>query len=102
MEVSGLIQPAEVFAPKSLVLVSRLDYPEIFRVKKLIIFFVDCGNLFSVNLVICSLYLKNFLYWFRNLSIKLMHLFKLLRIEYLNISYKFTDSKICKPQRSPL
>uniref|UniRef100_A0A8D2D689 SET binding factor 2 n=1 Tax=Sciurus vulgaris TaxID=55149 RepID=A0A8D2D689_SCIVU len=30
-EVSGLIQPAEVFAPKSLVLVSRLDYPEIFR-----------------------------------------------------------------------
>lgn len=32
-EESGLIQPAEVFAPKSLVLVSRLDYPEIFRVK---------------------------------------------------------------------
>lgn len=32
-EVSGLIQPAEVFAPKSLVLVSRLDYPEIFRVR---------------------------------------------------------------------
>uniref|UniRef100_A0AC11DEJ2 SET binding factor 2 n=1 Tax=Ovis aries TaxID=9940 RepID=A0AC11DEJ2_SHEEP len=31
VEVSGLIQPAEVFAPKSLVLVSRLDYPEIFR-----------------------------------------------------------------------
>ncbi|XP_074921945.1 myotubularin-related protein 13 [Chelonoidis abingdonii] len=30
-EESGLIQPAEVFAPKSLVLVSRLDYPEIFR-----------------------------------------------------------------------
>nr|XP_054518063.1 myotubularin-related protein 13 isoform X3 [Pan troglodytes] len=30
-EVSGLIQPAEVFAPKSLVLVSRLYYPEIFR-----------------------------------------------------------------------
>ncbi|KAM5182858.1 myotubularin-related protein 13 isoform 3-T3 [Callospermophilus lateralis] len=30
-EVAGLIQPAEVFAPKSLVLVSRLDYPEIFR-----------------------------------------------------------------------
>ncbi|XP_028915382.1 myotubularin-related protein 13 isoform X4 [Ornithorhynchus anatinus] len=30
-EVSGLIQPAEVFAPKSLVLVSRLDYPDIFR-----------------------------------------------------------------------
>ncbi|XP_072475558.1 myotubularin-related protein 13 isoform X2 [Notamacropus eugenii] len=33
-EVTGLIQPAEVFAPKSLVLVSRLDYPEVFRVKK--------------------------------------------------------------------
>ncbi|XP_060159496.1 myotubularin-related protein 13 isoform X5 [Globicephala melas] len=31
VEVPGLIQPAEVFAPKSLVLVSRLDYPEIFR-----------------------------------------------------------------------
>ncbi|XP_050810937.1 myotubularin-related protein 13 isoform X4 [Gopherus flavomarginatus] len=30
-EESCLIQPAEVFAPKSLVLVSRLDYPEIFR-----------------------------------------------------------------------
>uniref|UniRef100_A0A8B9QKX8 SET binding factor 2 n=1 Tax=Apteryx owenii TaxID=8824 RepID=A0A8B9QKX8_APTOW len=30
-EESGLIPPAEVFAPKSLVLVSRLDYPEIFR-----------------------------------------------------------------------
>uniref|UniRef100_A0A674I6W6 SET binding factor 2 n=1 Tax=Terrapene triunguis TaxID=2587831 RepID=A0A674I6W6_9SAUR len=30
-EESGLIQPAEVFAPKSLVVVSRLDYPEIFR-----------------------------------------------------------------------
>ncbi|XP_052569045.1 myotubularin-related protein 13 isoform X2 [Peromyscus californicus insignis] len=30
-EVSALIQPAEVFAPKSLVLVSRLDYPEISR-----------------------------------------------------------------------
>uniref|UniRef100_A0A8C5U306 SET binding factor 2 n=1 Tax=Malurus cyaneus samueli TaxID=2593467 RepID=A0A8C5U306_9PASS len=34
-EESGLIPPAEVFAPKSLVLVSRLDYPEIFRVKYL-------------------------------------------------------------------
>lgn len=34
-EESGLIAPAEVFAPKSLVLVSRLDYPEIFRVKNL-------------------------------------------------------------------
>lgn len=30
-EVDGLIQPAQVFAPKSLILVSRLDYPEIFR-----------------------------------------------------------------------
>lgn len=34
-EESGLIPPAEVFAPKSLVLVSRLDYPEIFRVRNL-------------------------------------------------------------------
>ncbi|XP_011608544.1 myotubularin-related protein 13 isoform X1 [Takifugu rubripes] len=30
-EENGLIQPAQVFAPKSLILVSRLDYPEIFR-----------------------------------------------------------------------
>ncbi|XP_062869601.1 myotubularin-related protein 13 isoform X1 [Trichomycterus rosablanca] len=30
-EDDGLIQPAEAFAPKSLILVSRLDYPEIFR-----------------------------------------------------------------------
>ncbi|XP_006642674.2 myotubularin-related protein 13 isoform X2 [Lepisosteus oculatus] len=28
---NGLIQPAQVFAPKSLILVSRLDFPEIFR-----------------------------------------------------------------------
>ncbi|XP_054625818.1 myotubularin-related protein 13 isoform X4 [Dunckerocampus dactyliophorus] len=31
VEEDGLIQPAQVFAPKSLILVSRLDYPEIFR-----------------------------------------------------------------------
>lgn len=31
-EEDGLIQPAQIFAPKSLILVSRLDYPEIFRV----------------------------------------------------------------------
>ncbi|KAJ7986078.1 hypothetical protein DPEC_G00347070 [Dallia pectoralis] len=30
-EEDCLIQPAQVFAPKSLILVSRLDYPEIFR-----------------------------------------------------------------------
>ncbi|KAF7212011.1 transcript variant X1 [Nothobranchius furzeri] len=30
-EENGMIQPAQVFAPKSLILVSRLDYPEIFR-----------------------------------------------------------------------
>lgn len=41
-EESGLIPPAEVFAPKSLVLVSRLDYPEIFRVKHLQLPFVIC------------------------------------------------------------
>uniref|UniRef100_A0A8C5BW79 SET binding factor 2 n=1 Tax=Gadus morhua TaxID=8049 RepID=A0A8C5BW79_GADMO len=27
----GMVQPAQVFAPKSLILVSRLDFPEIFR-----------------------------------------------------------------------
>ncbi len=31
-EEDGLIQPAQIFAPKSLILISRLDYPEIFRV----------------------------------------------------------------------
>ncbi|XP_036390666.1 myotubularin-related protein 13-like isoform X3 [Megalops cyprinoides] len=30
-EESGLIQPAQMFTPKSLILVSRLDFPEIFR-----------------------------------------------------------------------
>ncbi|TRY83188.1 hypothetical protein DNTS_000685, partial [Danionella cerebrum] len=30
-EEDGLIQPAQLFSPKSLILVSRLDYPEIFR-----------------------------------------------------------------------
>ncbi|KAJ3594235.1 hypothetical protein NHX12_006566 [Muraenolepis orangiensis] len=30
-EEDGLVQPAQVFAPKSLIMVSRLDYPEIFR-----------------------------------------------------------------------
>ncbi|KAI1889817.1 hypothetical protein AGOR_G00166830 [Albula goreensis] len=30
-EGNGLIHPAEVFTPKSLILVSRLDFPEIFR-----------------------------------------------------------------------
>lgn len=34
-EEDSLIQPAQVFAPKSLILVSRLDYPEIFRVIRL-------------------------------------------------------------------
>lgn len=43
-EDSGLIQPAEVFAPKSLVLVSRLDYPEIFRVKSTYLLFVMHGD----------------------------------------------------------
>ena len=31
-EVPGVLQPAQVFAPKSLVLVSRLDHTEVFRV----------------------------------------------------------------------
>uniref|UniRef100_A0A8C5AKR1 SET binding factor 2 n=1 Tax=Gadus morhua TaxID=8049 RepID=A0A8C5AKR1_GADMO len=30
-EEDGMVQPAQVFAPKSLILVSRLDFPEIFR-----------------------------------------------------------------------
>uniref|UniRef100_A0A8D0H4I3 SET binding factor 2 n=1 Tax=Sphenodon punctatus TaxID=8508 RepID=A0A8D0H4I3_SPHPU len=48
-EESGLIQPAEVFAPKSLVLVSRLDYPEIFRACLGLIYTVYVDNL-SVSL----------------------------------------------------
>uniref|UniRef100_A0A8C3CY09 SET binding factor 2 n=1 Tax=Cairina moschata TaxID=8855 RepID=A0A8C3CY09_CAIMO len=47
-EESGLIPPAEVFAPKSLVLVSRLDYPEIFRVKNLPLLFI-ISKLFSLG-----------------------------------------------------
>nr|XP_048708687.1 myotubularin-related protein 13 isoform X3 [Caretta caretta] len=48
-EESGLIQPAEVFAPKSLVLVSRLDYPEIFRACLGLIYTVHVDSL-SVSL----------------------------------------------------
>ncbi|XP_048342698.1 myotubularin-related protein 13 isoform X3 [Sphaerodactylus townsendi] len=44
-EDSGLIQPAEVFAPKSLVLVSRLDYPEIFRACLGLVYTVYVDNL---------------------------------------------------------
>ncbi|XP_075044599.1 myotubularin-related protein 13 isoform X2 [Mixophyes fleayi] len=52
-EGSGLIQPAEVFAPKSLVLVSRLDYPEIFRACLGLIYtvYVDSLNVSLENLV---------------------------------------------------
>ncbi|WP_340581663.1 hypothetical protein, partial [Klebsiella pneumoniae] len=32
-EELAVVQPAKVFAPKSLVLVSRLDYTEVFRVR---------------------------------------------------------------------
>ncbi|XP_070619420.1 myotubularin-related protein 13 isoform X2 [Erythrolamprus reginae] len=42
---SGLIQPAEVFAPKSLVLVSRLDYQEIFRACLGLVYTVYVDNL---------------------------------------------------------
>ncbi|XP_034272963.1 myotubularin-related protein 13 isoform X2 [Pantherophis guttatus] len=42
---SGLIQPAEIFAPKSLVLVSRLDYPEIFRACLGLVYTVYVDNL---------------------------------------------------------
>ncbi|CAM4684537.1 myotubularin-related protein 13 isoform X2 [Lepidochelys kempii] len=48
-EESGLIQPAEVFAPKSLVLVSRLDYPENFRACLGLIYTVHVDSL-SVSL----------------------------------------------------
>ncbi|XP_067396874.1 myotubularin-related protein 13 isoform X2 [Emydura macquarii macquarii] len=48
-EESGLIQPAEVFSPKSLVLVSRLDYPEIFRACLGLIYTVHVESL-SVSL----------------------------------------------------
>nr|XP_031315902.1 myotubularin-related protein 13 isoform X3 [Camelus dromedarius] len=53
VEVSGLIQPAEVFAPKSLVLVSRLDYPEIFRACLGLIYtvYVDSLNVSLENLI---------------------------------------------------
>ncbi|NXO82362.1 MTMRD protein, partial [Sitta europaea] len=57
-EESGLIQPAEVFAPKSLVLVSRLDYPEIFRACLGLIYtvYVDSLNVSLETLIanLCS------------------------------------------------
>ncbi|XP_043561839.1 myotubularin-related protein 13 isoform X2 [Chiloscyllium plagiosum] len=56
-EDTGLIQPAQVFAPKSLVLVSRLDYPEIFKACLGIIYTVYVDSL-NVNLenVIANLF----------------------------------------------
>ncbi|KAM6073952.1 myotubularin-related protein 13 isoform 11-T13 [Chlamydotis macqueenii] len=57
-EESGLIPPAEVFAPKSLVLVSRLDYPEIFRACLGVIYtvYVDSLNVSLETLIanLCS------------------------------------------------
>ncbi|NWT84909.1 MTMRD protein, partial [Lanius ludovicianus] len=57
-EESGLIAPAEVFAPKSLVLVSRLDYPEIFRACLGLIYtvYVDSLNVSLETLIanLCS------------------------------------------------
>ncbi|XP_040183909.1 myotubularin-related protein 13 isoform X2 [Rana temporaria] len=52
-EDSGLIQPAQIFAPKCLVLVSRLDYPEIFRACLGLIYtvYVDNLNVSLENLV---------------------------------------------------
>ncbi|XP_059831862.1 myotubularin-related protein 13 isoform X1 [Hypanus sabinus] len=48
-EDTGLIQPAQVFAPKSLVLVSQLDYPEIFKACLGLIYTVYVDSL-NVNL----------------------------------------------------
>ncbi|KAM4617608.1 myotubularin-related protein 13 isoform 2-T2 [Discoglossus pictus] len=52
-EETGLIQPAQVFAPKSLVLVSRLDYLEIFRACLGLIYtvYVDSLNVSLENLI---------------------------------------------------
>uniref|UniRef100_A0A670I4L6 SET binding factor 2 n=1 Tax=Podarcis muralis TaxID=64176 RepID=A0A670I4L6_PODMU len=55
-EETGLIQPAEVFAPKSLVLVSRLDYPEIFRACLGLVYTVYVDNLHvSLESIIANL-----------------------------------------------
>uniref|UniRef100_A0A4W3JAG3 SET binding factor 2 n=1 Tax=Callorhinchus milii TaxID=7868 RepID=A0A4W3JAG3_CALMI len=56
-EDTGLIQPAQFFAPKSLVLVSRLDYPEIFRACLGLIYtvYVDSLN-FNLENVIASIF----------------------------------------------
>ncbi|XP_069479764.1 myotubularin-related protein 13 isoform X4 [Ambystoma mexicanum] len=50
---SGLIQPAQVFAPKSLVMVSRLDYHDIFRACLGLIYtvYVDSLNVSLENLI---------------------------------------------------
>ncbi|XP_043914864.1 myotubularin-related protein 13 [Protopterus annectens] len=56
-EETGLIQPAQAFAPKSLVLVSRLDYPEIFRACLGLIYTVHVDNLnISLELLIANLF----------------------------------------------
>ncbi len=47
-EEDGLIHPAQVFAPKSLILVSRLDHPEIFRVIRHLVIKSSLKKYFSV------------------------------------------------------
>uniref|UniRef100_A0A3Q2D7J4 SET binding factor 2 n=1 Tax=Cyprinodon variegatus TaxID=28743 RepID=A0A3Q2D7J4_CYPVA len=56
-EEDGLIQPAQIFAPKSLILVSRLDYPEIFRGCLGLIYTVHIDSLnFPLESLVASLF----------------------------------------------
>uniref|UniRef100_A0AAX7SMT6 SET binding factor 2 n=1 Tax=Astatotilapia calliptera TaxID=8154 RepID=A0AAX7SMT6_ASTCA len=52
-EEDGLIQPAQVFAPKSLILVSRLDYPEIFRVIRHLVGLLNPVDVMVVKMFYC-------------------------------------------------
>lgn len=68
-EEDGLIQPAQAFAPKSLILVSRLDFPEIFRVTQ-----TNMNVIFSVLSTERLLSLK-FIYLFIFIIHSFIHLF---------------------------
>lgn len=67
-EEDGLIQPAQVFAPKSLILVSRLDYPEIFRVLNKIMIKILIKKYYSV-----LLRWRDFFFFFTSLAAFILH-----------------------------
>ena len=53
-EEPAVVQPAKIFAPKSLVLVSRLDYTEVFRVRHHQLFLINmCQSLGALTVCFC-------------------------------------------------